>query len=66
MLELSPRQRILVTDTLKDAANIMLAGFFVGQFVGNQPFSVRLALVGAAIWAGVLGWNMFLTRGHRP
>ena len=50
MLELSLNQRRLLAETLRDIANFAAAALIFGQFVGERPFSVWLALLGVTLW----------------
>jgi len=54
MLRLKSSQRATLADKLPDAANVVLAGFVVGQAVSGRPFSLALALVGMATWAALM------------
>ena len=50
MLRLKRAHRVLLADKLPDAANVVLAGFVVGQALSQQPFSLALAVVGIGVW----------------
>jgi len=54
MLRLKPAHRAVLADKLPDAANVVLAGFVIGQAVSERPFSLSLASVGLAVWAGLM------------
>jgi len=43
MLRLKPAHRAVLADKLPDAANVVLAGFVVGQALSEHPFSLALA-----------------------
>jgi hypothetical protein len=44
MLDLDEPQRSVLIETLRDAANVVLAGALVGQLLSDRPFSWELAL----------------------
>ena len=50
MLRLTPRQRTLLIEEIPNVANLVLAATFLGQFLGDRPFSAPLALIGAGLW----------------
>jgi hypothetical protein len=52
MLSLTPRRRTMLADKVPDLLNLILASTFLAQFLMDRPFSVVLAIVGFAIWAG--------------
>ena len=51
MLRLKPRQREMVVDKFPDLANVGAGLFVFGQFVGQQPPSIRLIAAGILVWA---------------
>ena len=54
MLRLKPAHRAVLADKLPDAANVVLAGFVVGQAVSERPFALALASIGIGVWAGLI------------
>lgn len=50
MLRLSTEQRRLLADKLCDIANLAAGALIFGQFIGDQRFSVPLALLGSVVW----------------
>jgi hypothetical protein len=50
MLRLKPGQRAVIVEKLPDLANVIVGGFVIGQFVGEQPASLWLVAAGLAIW----------------
>jgi len=42
----------MLADKVPDLLNLILASTFLAQFLMDRPFSVVLAIVGFAIWAG--------------
>jgi hypothetical protein len=45
----------MLIDKLPDAANLALGGLVFGQFLGDRPFSVAVAVLGIVTWAALLG-----------
>jgi hypothetical protein len=64
MLRLDQRRRNALSETLRDFANLVVGALTVGQFVGEQPPSVRLILFGAFSWVLLVAWGIFLTGGR--
>lgn len=54
MLRLKPAHRAVLADKLPDAANVVLAGFVVGQALSEHQFSLALASIGICVWAGLM------------
>jgi len=50
MLELSPAQRVLLAETLRDIANVAAGAMVFGQFLTERPFSPSLGVLGMAVW----------------
>ena len=50
MLELSPEQRVLLSATLRDIANVAAGAMLFGQFIGEGPFSLSLGVLGMVVW----------------
>jgi hypothetical protein len=64
MVKWSERQRELLIEKLADAANLAVAGLLFVQFVSDQTFSFSAAVAGIVVWAGLLGWSLFLSKGR--
>ena len=62
MLHLNERQRDVLTDKLPDTANVVMAGTVVGQAVTGQGFSAILALVGLALWTGLIALSLLFSQ----
>ena len=45
----------MLIDKLPDAANLALGGLVFGQFLGDRPFSLGVAVLGIVTWAAFLG-----------
>jgi len=58
-------QRVAPSHTVHDLANLVAAAFVLGQFVGEQPFSGRLMLLGATGWIALVVFGLILERSHR-
>ena len=50
MLRLKAGQRQMLVDKVPDFANLVIGALFLGQFLGDGPFSLALALFGIAAW----------------
>ena len=62
MLRLRPRQRTMLLEKLLDVANLGVGALLFGQFVSNQPFSLRLALSGCVIWMAFMAITRSIAR----
>ena len=62
MLRLRPRQRTVLLEKLPDVANLGVGALLFGQFVSNQPFSLRLALSGGVIWMAFMAITRSIAR----
>lgn len=65
MLRLNPRQRAVILEKLPDLANVIAGVLVIGQFVGDEPASVWLVIVGLAIWAGLASITLVIA-GEEP
>ena len=52
----------MLVDKLPDAANLVVGALFVGQFLGDRPFSLDLALSGIAVWVALMGFALVVAR----
>ena len=50
MLKLTDAQRTVLVQAFPAVGHLAVGGLVFGQFLRQQPFSMRLALVGIAIW----------------
>jgi len=64
MLRLDQARRNALSETLRDLANLVVGALTVGQFVGEQPPSVRLILFGAFSWVFLVAWGIFPAGGR--
>jgi hypothetical protein len=55
MLRLKPGQRAVIVDKAPDLANLAAGVLVLGQFVGGDPPSVGLMILGAALWIAIAG-----------
>ncbi len=53
MVRLKPAQRRVIVDKVPDLANIGAGVFVFWQFVGQQPASWMLFVLGLLLWVGV-------------
>jgi hypothetical protein len=60
MLRLKPRQRELLLEKWPDLANLAMGGLLFGQFLGDEPVSIPVGLVGLAIWIAVMALTLVL------
>jgi hypothetical protein len=65
MLRLEPSQRIALSDTVRDLANLVAAALVLGQFVGERPFSWLLMLTGSAVWISLVVFGLVVERSRR-
>ena len=60
MVELGPRQRVLLAETSRDVANIAAGAMVFGQFLGERPFSPSVALLGVVVWVCLVTFSVSL------
>ena len=65
MLLLNNAQRALLADKVPDFANLAAGALFFGQFLGDRPFSLNLALYGLRSWAVLLASAVALAAGKK-
>ena len=63
MVVLNRRQRAVLTDKLPDGANLAAGALVFGQFLGDRPFSVRLASIGVGLWVILIAVSVILAGG---
>lgn len=64
MVRLAPRQRAVFGEKVLDLANYAAAALVFGQFVGQQPISLTVALGGVITWV-VLALLAFRLTGEQ-
>jgi|GEM_PF-6087311 hypothetical protein len=62
MLGLRRAQRALLVDKLAELAELAAAAMVFGQFVGNQRYSLTVAVFGVFAWCVLLGWALIISR----
>ena len=62
MLRLTEQQRTALGETLRDFANLEAGALVLTQFVGQQPLSWSLLLVGLASWFAFVGFALLLLK----
>lgn len=60
MLVLNDAQRALLADKVPDAANLAAGAMVFGQFLGDRPFSLTVALWGIGVWIALIAWGVVL------
>ncbi len=60
MVGLTTEPRGMLVDKLPDAANLALGALVFGQYLGDKPFSIGIAILGIVTWAGLLGYAFVL------
>ena len=55
MLDFSERQRGVLIQAIPAVANLGVGALVFGQFLRQEPFSLRLALAGIALWFVIIG-----------
>ena len=65
MLRLTERRRTIVAEKFADLANLAVAALVFGQALGDEPFSVGVGLVGAAVWSVFMGVTFYLAGDSR-
>jgi hypothetical protein len=62
MLRLKPRQRVALSETVRDLANLVAGALVLSQFVGQEPLSWQLILAGIASWVVMVSIALVLVR----
>ena len=65
MVVLSPQQRRIVAETLRDIANVAAGAMVFGQFVAGTTFSTRLALSGVVVWVVLVVCSIVAAKGSK-
>jgi len=63
MLKLKTEQREVLVEKLPDMANLVVGALFLGQFLGERPFSFALALSGIAAWIAFMIFTLIVAGG---
>ena len=61
MLRLKPQQRLELSETLRDLANLGFAALVLGQFLADRPVSWWLVAVGLLMWVVFVGFALFIS-----
>ncbi len=64
MLGLRQAQRTVLAEKIPDLANLAAGGLIFGQFVGGQPFSPTVAMVGVITWVAMIGLTLVIARNE--
>jgi hypothetical protein len=62
MLRLQRSQRVLLSETVRDVANVAAGAMVFGQFLGSGMFSIWVAVGGTVVWAALVAWAVGLAR----
>lgn len=62
MIKLKPRQRGTLIEKIPDLANLAAGALVFGQFLGGQPISPVVALLGIATWGAFMFVALLLGR----
>ena len=65
MVRLTERRRAILAEKFGDLANFAGAALVFGQAVGQEPFSIGMALAGFLIWLGFMTATFFLAGESR-
>lgn len=65
MLKLKAEQRQVLVEKLPDVANLVVGALFLGQFLGERPFSLTLALSGIAAWMALMIFALVVAGGDK-
>ena len=60
MLGFTSDQRRMLIDKLPDAANMAWGALLFGQFLGERPFSLTMAVFGTVVWLAFVGGSLWL------
>ena len=60
---MNTKQRKWLADKLANTANIIIAGFIIGQFISDEPFNAVLFIVGIIIYFCLYAYGFFLLKG---
>ena len=60
---MNDRQRKWLADKLPNTANIIIAGFIIGQLLSANPIDVVLFIVGIIVYLGLYIYGFLLLKG---
>lgn len=60
---MNDKQRKWLADKLANTANIIIAGFIIGQLISDKPFDVLLFIMGVITYLGLYAYGFFLLKG---
>ena len=63
MVRLTTRRRAVLAEKFGDLANVAVAALVFGQALGQDTFSVGVALTGFGIWAAFMAATFVLAGG---
>lgn len=64
MLRLTPRRRVILSETLRDFANLTVGALALSRFVGEERWSLGLFLTGIAMWLVFAGLAVVVANGN--
>jgi len=65
MVILSPQQRRILAETVRDIANIAAGAMVFGQFVAGGTFLPRVAAAGAVVWIVLVVCSIVVAKGSQ-
>jgi hypothetical protein len=65
MVRLTERRRAILAEKFGDLANYAVAALVFGQAVGQESFSVGVALAGFLIWLGFMAASYVVAGGSQ-
>ena len=65
MLRLTDAQRAVLIQAFPAVAHLAVGALVFGQFLRQQPFSLRVAVGGVVIWIVFVSWAVMLAGGKR-
>lgn len=66
MLRLIRAQRAVLLEKVPDVANLAVGALVFGQFLGEEPYSLRLALFGVASWTALMALTFVIAGEEQP
>lgn len=60
MLRLGQRRRAALSETVRELANLFVAGLVIGQLITDRPFSWSLGMAGIALWTALVAVSLRL------
>jgi hypothetical protein len=65
MLKLTDAQRAVLVEAFPAIGHLAVGGLVFGQFLREQPFSMRLAFIGIAIWFVAVAFAVIVAGAER-